>query len=53
MLWESGAAEDTGCFCGEKLPVLTLHIFTLSSGKELSYYLGQCGRCRTIFWEEG
>jgi hypothetical protein len=53
MFRESGAAMEMGCFCGEKPPVLTLHIFTLSSGKELSYYLGQCSRCRTIFWEEG
>jgi hypothetical protein len=28
------------------------YTFTMSTGKELSYCLGQCGKCHTIFWEE-
>jgi hypothetical protein len=29
------------------------YTFTFASGKEAEYLLGQCRRCRTIFWEEG
>jgi hypothetical protein len=39
------------CTCGEDLPHLDMYAFTLSSGKEVTYLLGQCGRCRTMFWE--
>jgi hypothetical protein len=40
------------CACQE-LPRLQGYQFLLSSGIEVLYYLGQCSRCRTIFWEEG
>jgi hypothetical protein len=39
------------CSCGRKLPELTRYTFTLSDGREVDYRIGQCGRCRTIFWE--
>jgi len=44
-------AENT-CTCGQALPRLDRCTFTLLSGKELHYLMGQCSRCRTIFWEE-
>jgi len=40
------------CPCGEKLPELERCTFTYLSGKEAIYLVGQCGRCRTIFWDE-
>ncbi len=49
-----GLAEprEGKCHCGRELPKLEKYTFTLISGKELNYYLGQCHSCRTIFWEE-
>jgi len=49
-----GLAEgrEGKCHCGQQLPKLEKYTFTLISGKELNYYLGQCRGCRTIFWEE-
>jgi hypothetical protein len=26
--------------------------FTFRDGRQRDYLLGQCGRCRTVFWEE-
>jgi hypothetical protein len=44
--------KQAGCSCGQDLPVLERYIFTFSSGDQVSYLIGQCGRCRTIFWED-
>lgn len=41
------------CSCGEPLPVLEGYTFTFLSGKSTDYHMGQCRRCRTMFWEEG
>jgi len=40
------------CSCGRGLPALERYTFTFRNGSEASYLLGQCSRCRTIFWEE-
>jgi len=45
--------QDITCTCGVPLPILDWYTFTFLSGKDLTYHLGQCSRCRTIFWEEG
>jgi hypothetical protein len=42
----------TLCGCGENLPSLACFIFTLDTGQEIAYSLGQCSRCRTVYWEE-
>jgi hypothetical protein len=42
---------DGTCSCGQPLPVLEAYLFTVSTGEEYSYLLGQCSRCRTIFWD--
>jgi hypothetical protein len=39
------------CSCGVQLPQLASYTFTFASGRETSYLLGQCRRCRTVFWE--
>jgi hypothetical protein len=44
--------QKDACTCGRRLPYLEKHLFLFASGKQLSYLLGQCRRCRTIFWEE-
>jgi hypothetical protein len=47
-------AEPKGpsCFCGTPMPRLESYTFTLLSGKEMRYLLGQCTNCRTIYWNE-
>jgi hypothetical protein len=43
------AAES--CTCGQALPKLVRYLFTLNTGEEMSYLLGQCRRCRSVFWD--
>jgi hypothetical protein len=52
LLFEMRSLEEKRCFCAEHLPSLSLYTFTFSTGKEVSYFLGQCQRCQTVFWEE-
>jgi hypothetical protein len=40
------------CSCGHKLPSLDRVTFTFTTGHEASYLLGQCGGCRTVFWDD-
>jgi hypothetical protein len=47
-----GRARGHCCSCGEMLPTLEKCTFTFLSGSKTDYLLGQCPRCRTIFWEE-
>jgi hypothetical protein len=44
--------QSKSCVCGHTLPRLDEYTFTMISGNERSYQLGQCGRCCTVFWEE-
>jgi hypothetical protein len=49
----AGNALQTGmCNCGQLLPAMACFIFTLDTGQEISYSLGQCSRCHTVYWEE-
>jgi hypothetical protein len=41
------------CNCREKLPKLSKYRFTYSSGDEVTYSVGQCRKCRAVYWEEG
>jgi hypothetical protein len=45
--------KKNACSCGEPLPILEWYTFTFVSGQLLFFRLGQCQRCRTIFWEKG
>jgi hypothetical protein len=33
------------------LPTLTPYRFVLNTGDEVSYALGQCPHCLTVFWD--
>ena len=44
-------AERT-CSCGQTLPALERCTFILRSGVRADYHLGQCARCKTIFWQQ-
>lgn len=39
------------CACGQPLPALESYTFTFVSGSQARYHLGQCRRCRTIYWD--
>jgi hypothetical protein len=45
--------EKKNCTCGMPLPMMENYLFTFSRGDVLSFDLGQCQKCHTIFWEEG
>lgn len=42
----------TDCSCGRPLPEPALCMFFLASGGQESYLIGQCERCRTVYWDE-
>jgi len=44
-------ATEAHCSCGHALPRLEEYTFTCVDGRDLRYQLGQCGRCRSIFWD--
>src|SRR5437868_7926718 len=53
MLLGMTRPEEGACTCGQKLPLLERYTFTLISGNQSSYFLGQCSRCRSIYWDQG
>ena len=54
--WKSllGMSEPnhSTCTCRAPLPKLERYTFTCLSGREVDYFIGQCAKCRAIFWEE-
>lgn len=46
------AAGEKTCTCKRALPLLERCTFTLASGRQVSYYLGQCPGCHAVYWEE-
>jgi hypothetical protein len=49
-----GRAETSErvCSCGRDLPELENYAFTFQNGEQIEYEIGQCPRCRTIYWEK-
>jgi len=43
--------RERTCTCGQPLPALNQYGFSFLSEKGDDYLLGQCRRCRTIFWD--
>jgi hypothetical protein len=39
------------CHCGEEVPMLHSYTFTFLSGSQVCYFVSQCRRCRTVFWD--
>jgi hypothetical protein len=54
LRWQFGDSKNrkTTCTCGQPLPMMECYTVILASKKEDRYLLGQCRRCRTMFWEE-
>jgi hypothetical protein len=40
------------CTCGQPVPGMESYTFTFVSGTQSRYFLGQCARCLTIFWDK-
>lgn len=45
--------EDHACTCGQPLPELESFAFTFQNGESVEYDMGQCQRCRTVYWDKG
>jgi hypothetical protein len=52
MFWKRGEPAARTCTCGEPLPELRLAVVTFNTGAKACYLIGQCCRCRTVFWDE-
>jgi hypothetical protein len=54
LRWLFGGSQfpETTCSCGQPLPAMKSYTCVFESAKEGHYLLGQCRRCRTMFWEE-
>jgi len=51
LLFGTSNPKEKACACGEPLPDLKHYHFAFNSKKGSDYLLGQCRRCRTIFWD--
>jgi hypothetical protein len=56
LVWRAllgvGKPGEKMCFCGRPFPAVEKYEFRFNTGRESHYLLGQCGQCRTVFWEE-
>jgi hypothetical protein len=43
---------SASCTCGARLPELNASLIVVEEGEAITYRLGQCARCRTVFWDE-
>jgi hypothetical protein len=50
-LFGGSRPKEHTCTCGQPLPRLKKYGFSFLSIKGGDYLLGQCRRCRTIFWD--
>lgn len=51
-LFNWGRPRAPACACGQAMPPLESYTFTFVSGSQSRYFLAQCPRCRTIFWDK-
>lgn len=49
---EGEAVERTVCTCKEKLPELNQYEFTFASGDVGMFNIGQCKKCKTVYWNQ-
>jgi hypothetical protein len=52
MFSATSKASRLNCACGHALPILEKCTFTFITGREASYFIGQCKRCLRIYWDE-
>jgi hypothetical protein len=52
-LLDAGTLAQLACSCGQPLPYLTRYKFTLNDQDVVFYSLGQCVRCKTVYWLHG
>jgi hypothetical protein len=49
--FRAGEPERPTCTCGSRLPELEKFAFQFSLEEQETYLIGQCSRCRTVFWD--
>jgi hypothetical protein len=52
LLIRMASPDVKSCRCGQRMPTFDRYTFTYLTGHESSYLLGQCARCKTVYWEE-
>jgi hypothetical protein len=45
------AQPGVSCTCGTRLPELSASLVVFEAGEAIAYRVGQCPRCRTVFWD--
>jgi len=40
------------CACGQPVPPLRGYVFTFGNGTTALYEVGQCGRCKRVYWSK-
>ena len=50
---DASKKEKELCYCLEKLPVPAKFNFTYAHGAVHSYSVGQCQKCKTVYWSHG
>src|ERR1700694_2689116 len=50
-LFARSRPKEPACTCGQPLPTLKAYAFTFFSEWVAIYFLGQCRRCKTMFWD--
>jgi hypothetical protein len=46
------SSEVATCTCGQPLPELESYTFLFDAEVGPTYGFGQCGRCKTIYWDQ-
>ena len=50
-LFASTETHPDPCTCGKPLPALEDAVVAFDEGEETIYFIGQCSRCQTVFWD--
>jgi hypothetical protein len=51
LFGRAGAPPGAGCTCGARLPEPSASLIVVDAGEALGFRIGQCPRCRTVFWD--
>lgn len=43
--------DGSACTCGRAIPLQDIVVITFDGSEQVAYQLGQCVRCRTVFWD--
>jgi len=52
LLFTDDSADRLRCRCGKPVPELDCYTFTFVNERQASYRIGQCAKCRTVYWDD-